>query len=60
MLTNLDTLTGRAMNVIEADIRRTPGNNFFRLDACYVKVEAEIRIKSSYGYEYKILRSGAY
>ena len=60
MLTNLDTLTGRAMNMIEADIRRTPGNNFFRLDACYVKVEAEIRIKSSYGYEYKILRSGAY
>ena len=60
MLTDLDTLTARAMNTVEADIRRTPGNSAFRLDACYDRLEAEIRISSSYVYEYRILRTGIY
>lgn len=60
MLTNLETLTARAMNMVEADIRRTPGNSAFRLDACYDRLEAEIRINSSYGYKYKIRRTGIY
>ena len=60
MLTNLDTLTVRAMNMVESDIRQTPGNNNFRLDGCYVRVEADIRIGSVYGYEYQITRQRHY
>lgn len=60
MLTDLDTLTGRAMNMVEADIRNTPGNAAFRLDGCYVLVEAEISIDSSFGYHYEVTRRKSY
>lgn len=58
--TNLDTLTVRAMNMVEADIRNTSGNQSFRLDACYDCIEAEIFIKSAFGYEYEIKRKKKY
>lgn len=60
MLTDLDTLTGRAMNMVEADIRSTPGNGAFRLDGCVVRLEADIRIDSAYGYQYTIKRQAGY
>lgn len=60
MLTDQDTLTARAMNMMEADIRQTPGNADFRLDGCYVLVEADIRIDSVYGYNYQITRQRKY
>lgn len=60
MLTNTDTLTARAMNMVEADIRNTPGNAAFRLDGCYTKAEAYIQIKSAYGYHYEITRMKSY
>lgn len=60
MLTSLDTLTARAMNVVEADIRMTAGNAAFRMDACYDKLEAEVWTKSSFGYQYRIERTGIY
>lgn len=60
MLTDLDILTGRAMNMVEADIRNTPGNGAFRLDGCYVLVEADIWIDSSFGYHYEITRRKSY
>lgn len=59
-LTDLDTLTARAMNMVEAEIRQTPGNSYFRLDACYAEVEALIRISSSYGYHFELRRKRAY
>ncbi len=59
-LTDLETLTGRAMDMVEADIRLTPGNAAFRLDACYARVEAAIRISSSFGYQYEITRERGY
>ncbi|MCM1044772.1 MAG: DUF5702 domain-containing protein [Candidatus Gastranaerophilales bacterium] len=59
-LTELDVLTGRAMNLVEADIRQTAGNEAFRLDGCYDRVEACIQIKSAYGYEYSITRQRSY
>lgn len=58
--TDLDTLTARAMNMVEADIRQTPGNQAFRLDACYDCIEAKINIKSAYGYNYEITRQKKY
>lgn len=60
MLTGLDTLTERAMNLVEADIRLTPGNSHFRMDACYTRVEASVRIGSSFGYQFEILRERTY
>lgn len=60
MFTELDTLTGRAMNMVEADIRATAGNSSFRLDGCYVAVEADILIESKYGYQYEIKRRRSY
>lgn len=50
MLTDQDTVVIRAMNMVEADIRRTPGNQWFRLDGCIESLEARIRVKSDYGY----------
>lgn len=58
--TDLDTLTLRAMNMVEADVRQTPGNAEFRLDACYDGMEAYVYIKSAFGYEYKLIRQKKY
>lgn len=60
MLSDLDMLTGRAMDMVEADIRKTPGNAAFRLDGCFKAVEAHIRIGSSYGFQYEITRQKSY
>ena len=60
MFTDVDTLTARAMNMVEADIRNTPGNAAFRLDGCYDMVEAYIQINSAYGYCYEITRQKSY
>lgn len=60
MFTDLDTLTARAMNMVEADIRNTPGNSAFRLDGCYGAIEACICIDSAHGYQYEITRQKNY
>lgn len=60
MFEDLDTLTGRAMNMVEADIRCTPGNSAFRLDACYDEVKFRICVSSEYGYKYEITRGKRY
>lgn len=59
-LTDLDRLTGRAMDMVESDIRMTVGNEAFRLDGCYDRVSFDIRISSAYGYEYRMERKGFY
>lgn len=60
MMTGTDTVTARAMNMVEADIRLTPGNESFRLDACYGGVEALMEINSGFGYRFEILRERYY
>lgn len=60
MLTDLDTLTARAMDMVEVDIRQTVGNEHFRLDACYGAVEASVEVSSAYGYAYQITRRKSY
>lgn len=59
-LTGLEKLTGRAMNMVEADIRMTEGNAAFCLDSCYDCVEFDIRMSSSFGYKYQLIRKRAY
>lgn len=51
---------GRAMNITEANVRTTPGNCFFRMDNCFVSIEASTRVISGYGYQYEITRERAY
>lgn len=58
--TGLDKLTGRAMNMVEADIRMTEGNAGFCLDGCYDRLEFDIRMSSSFGYEYQLIRQRTY
>lgn len=60
MFTDLDTLTGRAMNMIESDIRLIPGNKAFRLDGCYDRIVVKIQIQSGYGGDFEIVRERGY
>ncbi len=60
MLSDVDTLTARAMDMVEADIRKTSGNISFRLDGCFRTVEARVQIGSSHGFQYEITRQKSY
>jgi hypothetical protein len=60
MLGNPDELTVRAMNLVEADIRLTPGNQYFRLDSCYDRIAFRVRIVSKYGYVYETTKQKGY
>lgn len=59
-LTEMDQLTGRAMDMVEADIRMTEGNGAFCLDGCYDRLKFDIRMSSSFGYEYQLDRTWSY
>lgn len=60
MCTDRRLLTARAMNMVEADIRLTPGNGAFRLDGCYAGLEAYIKVESGYGFDFEITRQKFY
>lgn len=60
MFTDTDVITARAMDMVEADIRRTPGNSDFRMDGCYEMVEARVQIGSVHGFCYEITRQKRY
>ena len=47
-------------DMVEADIRRTPGNEHFRLDACYDRVQAKINISGRHGYAFEAIREKTY
>ena len=55
-LQNKDTRTFRAMDIMEMDIRRTPGNARFRLDACFDTYQASMSVSSRFGYAYEMTR----
>ncbi len=50
------TRTKRAMDVMEMDIRRTPGNEEFRMDACFDTFMARVSVNSRFGYSYEMSR----
>lgn len=60
MLSSLKCVTLRAMDMVEADIRLTPGNQFFRMDGCVAAFRASVRIDSGFGYEFEVIRQKAY
>lgn len=57
---DLELLTQRAMDMVEADIRLTPGNRFFRLDHCCEQMVFRIGVGSKYGYQYELTRKKGY
>jgi hypothetical protein len=59
-LTDEDTITQRAMDMVEADIRRTDGNEAFRLDACIDMAEITVKSDSAYGYSCEVTRIMSY
>lgn len=52
--------TFRAMDIMEMDVRKCPGNNYFRLDTCVDYVEANVYTGSKYGFSHEITRTYYY
>lgn len=52
--------TFRAMDIMEMDIRRTPGNSSFRLDGCFDTFRARLSVTSGFGYRYEMERLYGY
>lgn len=59
-MTDTDKLTVRAMDLIEADIRLSSGNEHFRMDACMETIECSALIKSPFGSSVNIRRRLGY
>ena len=55
-LQDKDTRTMRAMDIMEMDIRRTPGNARFRMDACFDTYQADLSVSSVFGYTCEMSR----
>ena len=56
LMTDTEELTARAMDIIESDIRLSPGNGNFRMDSCIEMIECDAAIKSSFGSRVTIKR----
>lgn len=59
-LTGQETVTFRFLDIVEMDIRQTPGNNSFRMDGCIDRAEALICFHNNRGYRCEITRSRGY
>lgn len=57
---NVEIKTNRAMDIIEMDVRKCPGNTYFRLDTCVDYIQAEVLTSSGYGFNRSITRSYYY
>lgn len=51
-LMNKNALVARAMDMVEADVRLTAGNENFRMDACIDTIQVYVKVQSSFGYNY--------
>ncbi len=55
-LQDAESRTERAMDIMEMDIRQTPGNAVFRLDGCFDTYQAHLEVTSRFGYSYEMTR----
>ena len=55
-----ETTLSRLMDVMEADIRMTPGNEAFRMDGCMDAMTAQAAVESGYGRSFQITRAYRY
>lgn len=53
---DISTKTIRFMDIVEMDIRKTPGNSHFRIDGCADGFRFNIQIKAKGGRDYNIVR----
>ena len=54
------TVRMRLMDIMEMDIRRSAGNQYFQMDTCIYQLMAEVNVSSKYGYGYSIARDYSY
>ena len=59
-LSDPEKITFRFMDLMEMDIRKTEGNESFRMDGCIGSLRAEVIMKSDYGYQYILERDKEY
>lgn len=59
-MTDEEVVTMRLADIIEMDIRKTPGNENFRMDACIDSFEFIANVSSGYGYDFCIQRKYGY
>ncbi|MCH5249776.1 MAG: hypothetical protein J1E98_07580 [Lachnospiraceae bacterium] len=59
-LTSEHDMTFRAMDIMEMDIRQTPGNSAFRLDGCFDTFRAQLSVTSGFGHSYEMERLYGY
>lgn len=55
-MTNDHDRTFRSMDLMEMDIRKTPGNSRFRMDGCFDTYRARLAVSSGFGYWYELER----
>lgn len=60
LMKNVNELTMRLMDVMEMDIRMTPGNSRFRMDGLIYQLVADVNVTSKYGYGCNIRRFFTY
>ncbi len=60
LLKDEKTLRMRLMDIMEMDIRKTPGNQFFRMDKCVYQLKADVNVTSEYGCGFSIERKYSY
>ena len=60
MAEDTDRITLRLMDIMEADIRRTPGNSAFKMDNQIYQLTATTNVTSNYGYACSIKRYYSY
>ena len=59
-LSDPEKITFQFMDLMEMDIRKTEGNESFRMDGCIGSLRAEVIMKSDYGYQYILERDKEY
>lgn len=60
MFENLNKMTVNLMDVMEMDIRLTPGNANFKMDGQIYQLTADVNLSSKYGYGCNIKRFNSY
>ena len=50
----------RLMDIMEMDIQKKSGNQYFQMDTCIYQLETEVNVSSKYGYGYSIARDYSY
>lgn len=60
LLGDFEEQTWRMGDIIEMQIRKTPGNGNFRLDWCLDIFQAEIDTRSRFGFDLKLMRTYGY